>query len=96
MQSAIIQSATSTPLSYTAPSSSDRTSSNTSLPDDQVDLRSSSKKFADMDPEQNSWDISCLDSTLAMVRGSQAEGVHGNLDPGRAAGLLRDAGFGMA
>lgn len=96
MQSAIIQSATSTPITYTGSSSSDRTSSNTSLPDDQVDLRSSSKNFADMDPEQNSWDISCLDSTLAMLRSTQAEGLHGDLDPGRAAGLLRDAGLGMA
>ena len=63
---------------------------------DQIEVRSSSDTFEDIDPSTLKWEETAMRETLSMIRKGAGLGIHGALNPARAASLLGDAGFAPA
>jgi hypothetical protein len=63
---------------------------------DQIEVRSLSDTFEDIDPSALKWEETAMKETLSMIRKGAGLGIHGALNPARAASLLADPGFAMA
>jgi hypothetical protein len=63
---------------------------------DQIEVRSLSDTFEDIDPSALKWEEAAMKETLSMIRKGVGLGIHGALNPARAASLLADPGPALA